>query len=324
LTTALSNASGRTADFTIPSDALGGRVLGRGVYTGGALDLASGTTLELHGSASDVFIIKAASSLTINTTSTILLSGGAVWTNVFWYVGSSATIFSGTTFNGVVLAVVSITLNASATLVTSKLLASTGLVTINSDVLPVELTSFAAALNKSAVELNWNTATEVNNYGFEVQRSEIQNFNWLKIGFVQGSGMSNSPKNYSFADNTISYGSYAYRLKQIDKDGNYKYSNVIEVNASGQIPDGFLLNQNYPNPFNPLTQIQFGVSKNTHATLTIFNVIGEKVSSLFDGNVVAGQVYNVTFNGNNLASGIYYYKLQTNEKNEVRKMILMK
>ncbi|MHB8580705.1 MAG: ice-binding family protein [Ignavibacteriaceae bacterium] len=325
---ALTNANGRSNDSTISGDALGGLTLTRGVYSGVALDLASGTTLTLNGSSTDIFIIRASSTLNINTNSTISLTGGAVWSNVFWYVGSSATIYSGTTFNGIILAVSSITLNASATLVTSQFLANTGAVTINSNVLPVELTTFTAALNNNAVELNWNTATEVNNYGFDIERSQMseassQNLTWNKIGFVKGSGNSNSPKNYSFVDNTVYYGSYAYRLKQIDNDGTYKYSSVVEVNA-GQMQYSFLLNQNYPNPFNPSTEIQFGVSKNSPATLTIFNVLGEKVATLFNGNAVAGQVYNVTLNGSNLASGIYYYKLQTNDNTEVKKMLLMK
>jgi len=181
--------------------------------------------------------------------------------------------------------------------VRGRLLAQNTFVTVGgTSVLPVELTSFTAALINGAVELNWNTATEANNYGFEVQRSEAQNYNWTKIGFVNGSGNSNSPKEYSFTDKTISFGSYAYRLKQLDNDGAHIYSDVIEVNAA-QIPNDFLLNQNYPNPFNPSTQIQFGVNKNTHATLTVFNVLGVKVSTLFNGNAAAGQVYNVTFNG---------------------------
>jgi hypothetical protein len=323
------NHSTRPTDFTIPAN-LDGLTLYKGIYDGGALDLATNGTLTLNGSATDVFIIRASSTLTINTGSSVILTGGAVWSNVFWYVGSTATILSGSTFNGIILAVESITLNASAKQVTAQLLAHTGAITINSPVLPVELTSFTAALNNGAVELNWNTSTEVNNSGFEIQRSQISNvqsetliYNWTKIGFVMGAVLSNSPKNYLFVDKTVSYGSYAYRLKQIDSDGNYKYSNVTEVNA-GQLPKGYLLTQNYPNPFNPSTLIQFTISENAHATLTIFNVIGGKVAMLFDGNAVAGQVYNVTFNGYNLASGIYYYKLQTNEITEVKKMLFMK
>lgn len=193
--------------------------------------------------------------------------------------------------------------------------------------LPVELTSFTAALNANTVNLKWQTATEVNNYGFEIQRAtsnqQSANLNWEKIGFVKGSGNSNSVKQYSFEDNGVASGNYSYRLKQIDNNGQYKYSSVVEINAA-QMPNGILLNQNYPNPFNPSTQIQFGVSKNSPVILTIYNILGEKVSTLFSGNAVAGQVYNISFNGDKLASGIYYYKLQTNDKTEVKKMLLMK
>jgi hypothetical protein len=328
LESALSNASARVSDLTIP-DALDGQTLTRGVYDGGALSLSAGKTLTLNGSATDVFIIRASSTLNING-GIVLLTGGAVWSNVFWDLGTSATIIGGSTFNGIILAKTTITLDIGATLVTGQLLANTAAVTIGSDLLPVELTTFTAAFKNNAVNLNWNTATEVNNYGFDVQRSpssgalnDTQNYSWTNAGFVYGSGNSNSPKNYSFIESTVSYGSYAYRLKQIDDNGTFAYSGVIEVNTR-QITYSFLLNQNYPNPFNPSTQIQFEVSKNTYAALTIFNVLGENVLTLFNGNVIAGQVYNVIFNGDKLASGIYFYQLKTSEKTEAKKMILMR
>ncbi len=193
--------------------------------------------------------------------------------------------------------------------------------------LPVELNTFTATATNSSVELNWNTATEVNNYGFEVQRAisnkQNENLNWEKIGFVHGAGNSSSPKQYSFTDKSVSFGSYSYRLKQIDVDGQYKYSSVVNVNA-GQLPNGFVLNQNYPNPFNPTTQIQFGFNDNTRASLTVYNVLGQKVANLFDGLAQGGQLYNVTFNGDRFASGIYYYKLQSDNHVEIKKMLLMK
>jgi hypothetical protein len=329
LNTALLNIQSRSIDQSV-GDALGGLTLQRGIYAGGALDLASGATLTLNGSATDIFIIKAASSLTINTNSSVVLTGGAVWSNVFWYVGSSATIFSGSTFNGLVLAVVSITVNTGAASITAQLLANTGAITINSEVLPVELTSFTADINNTTAALKWITATEINNYGFEVQRSagggensDTKTYNWMKVGFVKGAGTSNAPRKYSYIDNTLSYGTYVYRLKQIDNSGKYQYSDIIEVNT-GLVPNGFLLNQNFPNPFNPTTQIQFCISKSTHATLSVFNILGEKVMTLFDDNVVANQIYLLTFNGNTLANGIYYYELQTKEKTQVKKMLLMK
>jgi len=205
--------------------------------------------------------------------------------------------------------------------------ASTGPFHTNTSPLPVELSTFTAAVANSAVELNWKTATEVNNYGFEVQRAvsgkQSESLNWEKIGFVNGAGNSSSPKQYSFTDKGITFGSYSYRLKQIDVDGQYKYSSVVNVSA-GQLPNGFVLNQNYPNPFNPSTQIQFGFNDNTRATLTVYNVLGQKVASLFDGVAQAGQLYNITFNGDNFASGIYYYKLQSDNHTQIKKMLLMK
>ncbi len=135
--------------------------------------------------------------------------------------------------------------------------------------LPVELSSFTAkVLRSGGIKLDWRTKTEVSNYGFEVERSEInpkfenRNSQYTKIGFVEGHGKQNSPKDYTYTDNNAQYGSYAYRLKQIDTDGQFEYSNIIEVDA-GNIPDGFVLEQNYPNPFNPITTIKFAIGRNT-------------------------------------------------------------
>lgn len=332
LAAALSDASGRTADASIASDALGGLTLGRGVYGGGALDLASGTTLTLSGGATDVFIIKASSTLTINTNSTVSLTGGAVWSNVFWYVGSSATINGGgSTFNGIILAVTSITLTTGST-VTAQLLANGGAVTINSSVLPVELTSFTAALNNSAVELNWNTATEMNNYGFEIERLAIsdkllansQKLNansWSKIGFVQGHGNSNSPKEYSFEDKNLLVGKLQYRLKQIDFDGSYEYSDIIELQID--TPSEPVLQQNYPNPFNPSTTIKYEIPRSTFVKLSIFDPLGREITTLINQVQNAGY-HEITFNAKNLSSGIYIYQIHAGEFSQIRKMLLMK
>ncbi len=325
---ALTNANGRTNDSTITGNELGGLTLLRGVYGGGALNLASGTTLTLDGSATDIFIIKTGSTLTINTNSTVTLIGGAVWSNVFWYVGSSATIFSGATFNGIILAVTSITLNASATSVTSQLLANGGAVTINSNVLPVELTSFTAALNNSAVELNWNTATEVNNYGFEVQRSQTQkNYDWKKIGFVKGAGNSNSPNSYSFTDkNPVGSASFSYRLKQIDIDGNFKYYDAITVSLSSSTNAELM--QNSPNPFNPSTAIKFYIPNNTDVAIKIYDIIGREVMTLINNQTTAG--YHIVYwngrdsYGRDAASGVYLYRLTAGNFSETRKMNLLK
>ncbi len=205
--------------------------------------------------------------------------------------------------------------------------------------LPVELTSFTASVKGNIVTLNWQTSTEVNNSGFEILRS-AQDDNWEKIGFVEGYGNSNSPKEYSFTDDlsltrTLTH-TLAYRLRQIDNNGSFDYSNVVEV-FIGELPNGFVLEQNYPNPFNPSTKIKFGVDKQSEGTLKVFNTNGEEVAELFSGRLDAGRIYEVEFSvsdGNsdgrsfrlyrNLTSGVYLYKLQTPERTEVKKMLLLK
>ncbi|RKY92004.1 MAG: hypothetical protein DRQ13_10825, partial [Ignavibacteriae bacterium] len=152
---------------------------------------------------------------------------------------------------------------------------------------PVELSSFTVkVLRNGGVKIDWTTETEVDNYGFDIERLQDYNIKklqeWEKIGFVEGHGNSNSPKDYTFLDDYARYGKYAYRLKQIDTDGDYEYSDIIEVNA-GNIPGGFVLEQNYPNPFNPATSIKFALAVTEQTELKIFDVLGNEVATLFNG-----------------------------------------
>ncbi len=186
--------------------------------------------------------------------------------------------------------------------------------------LPVELTTFTAQLLENQVQLSWETATEVNNYGFAIERKS-ENTEWKKVAFVNGHGNSNSPKTYSYIDNKVLSGTYKYRLKQIDFDGKFEYSDVVEINLS--VPQKFELNQNYPNPFNPSTNIKFSLPKASNVTLKVFNAIGEEVATLINKNLAAGN-HSVNFNGSNLISGIYFYQLATDEKSVVKKMLLVK
>jgi hypothetical protein len=140
---------------------------------------------------------------------------------------------------------------------------------------------------------------------------------------MEGYGNSNSPKDYSFNDKNAGYGKYAYRLKQIDTDGQFEYSKVIEVDA-GNIPGGFVLEQNYPNPFNPTTTIKFAVAETQKAELKVFDVLGNEVAALFNGIAEGGKVYERELNGGSLSSGIYFYRLETENKVENRKMLLVK
>ncbi len=169
---------------------------------------------------------------------------------------------------------------------------------------PVELTSFTAKSTNEGIQLNWTTATEVNNYGFEVEKKS--NTSWKEIGFVKGHGNSNSPKDYSYIDNSVTNGSdLQYRLKQINNDGSFEYSNPVTVTLSVA---NFGLSQNFPNPFNPTTSIRYFISKNSFVTLTVYDMLGKQVERLVNGVKAIGS-YNAEFNGSNLSSGVYMYRL---------------
>ena len=191
--------------------------------------------------------------------------------------------------------------------------------------IPVELTSFSANVISNYVELSWTTATETNNQGFEIERS-ADNISFANIGYVPGFGTTTETKSYSFTDQSVNSGTYYYRLKQIDFDGSFSYSGVAEVDVA--LPTEFTLEQNYPNPFNPSTTIQFSLPVDAQVTISIYNLVGEKVAEAVSGNFTAG-LNKVTFNASQLTSGVYFYRLDANGINgktfsDVRKMSLLK
>jgi subtilisin family serine protease len=191
--------------------------------------------------------------------------------------------------------------------------------------IPVEFSSFSATANENSVTLNWSTATETNNSGFSVERKTPLDERWIEVGFVPGFGSTTERKSYSFTDVNLSMGAYSYRLKQIDFDGTYEYSN--EVFAEVSAPKNFALLQNYPNPFNPSTKIEFSIPEMSNVSIEIYNVIGELVASLVNQNLHAGY-HSLNFNASNLPSGTYIYQLKANGQNgtfvDVKKMLLMK
>jgi len=189
-----------------------------------------------------------------------------------------------------------------------------------SDVVPVELTSFNALIKNNGVSLNWITATELNNSGFEVERKS-GNTNWSKLAFIDGHGTTTSPNKYSYFDGNLLSGKYSYRLKQIDFDGSYVYSKVVETNID--LPSKFELAQNYPNPFNPNTVIAYSLPKAGHVTLKVYNALGQEVSTLVNGMVEAGN-HNIKFNASGFSSGIYYYRLEADGLIAMKKMMLLK
>ncbi len=184
--------------------------------------------------------------------------------------------------------------------------------------LPVELTSFTAKSQGTTVNLMWETKTEVDNNGFEVERNTSGT--WQKIGFVEGHGTANSPKYYNFTDKNATGTKLQYRLKQIDNNGMYEYSPIVEVELN---PTQFALYQNYPNPFNPSTVVRYALPVAGIVTIDVFNALGEKVSTLLNSEKEAGY-HEVSFDAATLPGGVYFYKIQAGEYTAVKKMVLVK
>jgi len=189
--------------------------------------------------------------------------------------------------------------------------------------LPVELSSFTAKVIENRVHLKWITETEVDNYGFKVQRSmsNVRNREWMEIGFIEGHGNSNSPKTYSFVDDKPFGGrKLKYRLKQIDTDGKYEYSNEIEVEI---VPTKCTLYQNYPNPFNPKTTIKYQLLQESKVSIKVYDMLGAEVMELLDDKKEPG-VYEVELNAESLTSGTYIYRIVAGNFLETKKMVLLR
>lgn len=191
-------------------------------------------------------------------------------------------------------------------------------------IIPVELLNVNVQNFFNSNIVSWSTATETNNKGFEIQRSQ-SGYAWERIGFVAGHGTTTEIKNYSYEDKNLSAGKYSYRLKQIDFDGSFDYSKVVEVEVGA--PTKNELSQNYPNPFNPTTRIQYQVSSGANVSLKVFDILGNEVTTLVNEYKPAGN-YEVEFQSSvgslQLASGIYFYQLKAGNYVEMKKMMLLR
>ena len=186
--------------------------------------------------------------------------------------------------------------------------------------LPVELASFSVSVVGHDVILNWSTSTEKNNKGFEIEKS-TDNTSFSVVGFISGSGTTTERQSYSYNDRNSANGDYYYRLKQIDFDGSFSYSNVI--NISVETPVTYSLLQNYPNPFNPTTSIQYQLPEAGFVTLKVYDILGNEVITLVNELKYAGS-FTVTVNLSSLSSGTYIYELKANTFTKRNKMLLMK
>ncbi len=203
--------------------------------------------------------------------------------------------------------------------------------TVSDVTLPVQLVAFSArVLAAQSVRLDWKTISEINNYGFFVQRKSSGQLTWDEPAgsFIAGHGTTNAPHDYSFIDQHAPSGSLHYRLRQVDLDGTSHFSEPIAVNTTTsveqQVPKEFSLKQNYPNPFNPSTEIVFSVEQNGPAALLVYNLIGQQVATLFNQSALAGQYYTIRFDASTYPSGIYFYRLNSGGKVATRRMTLLK
>lgn len=188
--------------------------------------------------------------------------------------------------------------------------------------LPVELVSFTGVIENNAIALRWKTATELNSYGFEIERKPKDcGCGWEKIGFIKASGNSNAPRDYEMKDFVQATGSYQYRLKMVDNDGKFDYSKEINMNVA--TPLKYELMQNYPNPFNPITTIKYAIPEAGKVTLKIFSLLGEQVAELINEEKPAG-FHQVEFDASKLSSGVYFYKIESNTFTQMKKLSVIK
>ncbi|MDR3669143.1 MAG: T9SS type A sorting domain-containing protein [Ignavibacteriaceae bacterium] len=203
------------------------------------------------------------------------------------------------------------------------------ILTMSAIALPVELTSFTYKTANSSIKLEWGTATEVNNNHFEIERRDITPY-WIKIGEVKGAGTCTTPNQYFFLDNHFtSNGKYYYRLKQVDNNGQPKYSNEIEVDVNF-LPSIYSLENNFPNPFNPSTIIRYNLPFDSNVKLAVYNSLGQVVVNELSAGFKKAGTYDINFNAYSLNSGIYFYTIRANSTDgkhsftSTKKMILMK
>ena len=192
--------------------------------------------------------------------------------------------------------------------------------------IPVELTSFTANVSHGKVILNWQTATEINNSGFSIQKSS-DNISFREIAFVPGHGTTTNKFAYSYTDNATISGKCYYRLKQVDFNDSFSYSSTMEVNV--EIPKNFSLDQNYPNPFNPSTTIRFTLPTNARVSIRLYNALGQEVVKVLNDEQMNAGIHEKVFNASNFSSGVYFYSLEAKSEDgssfaQTKRMVLIK
>jgi len=331
------NSAGAFTSYSSKSTTFGGDGFSSGDFdSDGDIDIASSSgqvgrlAIFINGFSSSICSITGATNIPINSMDNLYISSvpSGFW-NISNYNNTNASIASGQNND-------SVKINAGSAgghfvlyyngpdSCGNLVILCTKHVFVD-DPLPVELASFNSSINQRNVTLNWITASEENNSGFDIEQSNVKgqtSNDWKKIGFVQGHGTVTTSTNYTYEDRNLSSGKYKYRLKQMDYNGNFKYYDLQNEVVIG-IPDKFSLSQNYPNPFNPKTKINYDIAKDGIVMIKIFDNSGREASMLVNEFRQAGY-YAEEFNATNLSSGVYFYKLVAGSFVAVRKMVLLK
>lgn len=194
--------------------------------------------------------------------------------------------------------------------------------TICTSALPVLLSSFTSQTEKNNVNLYWRTESEINNSGFRIERMNSDENQWKEIWFVSGNGTVNEPKDYSYEDKKLNTGNYRYRLKQLDFNGNFEYF-TLESEIKIGPPRVFNISQNYPNPSNPTSRIDYELPADSKVKITLYDMLGKTVKVLIDTEQTAGY-HSVVFNGSDIASGVYFYRISSGLFSAVKTLVLVK
>jgi hypothetical protein len=188
--------------------------------------------------------------------------------------------------------------------------------------LPVLLSQFTYRINIRDIILNWETSSEVNYTGFNIERKSTES-GWQKIGFVAGKGTINTQTSYTFSDTKLNTGKYQYRLKQIDNNGNFEYHNLNVVIEVG-LPTKYTLSQNYPNPFNPTTKIDFALPNDSKVSIKVYDMTGREVMNIMNNEQKTAGYYTININASMLSSGVYFYRMISDKFIETKKMAIVK
>ncbi|MGI9174236.1 MAG: T9SS type A sorting domain-containing protein [Rhodothermales bacterium] len=187
--------------------------------------------------------------------------------------------------------------------------------------LPVELAAFEATTSGQAVTLRWATAGETNNAGFEIQRRQGAS-RYERVAYVEGAGTTVAPQNYTHRLDHLAPGLHTFRLKQIDVDGAATYSPEIEVAV--ELPSAYLVEPAYPNPFHQSATLRFGVQQTQRVEVAVYDVLGRRVRTLFEGVAEAGAVETLTLDGDGLPSGTYLVRVSGADVRTTQRVMLLK